>query len=128
MFYDELDALAKEKQFNVIHVLSDGSLDVPLFNGRINFGKTLELLHNFVTDDLLKEYFICGPAGMMSAVNNALQDNGAAKDSIHIEFFENPGQEFKMNDAVSPVQEVIEEPYEGLAQIEVTLDDDVNSF
>jgi len=33
-----------------------------------------------------------------------------------------------MNDAVSPVQEVIEEPYEGLAQIEVTLDDDVNSF
>ncbi|MFT7103311.1 MAG: ring-1,2-phenylacetyl-CoA epoxidase subunit PaaE [Flavobacteriales bacterium] len=128
MFYDELDALAKETKFNVIHVLSDGSLDVPLFNGRINFGKTLELLHNFVTDDLAKEYFICGPAGMMSAVNNALQDNGAAKESIHIEFFENPGQEFQKAEAEAPVEEVILEPYDGSAQIEVTLDDDINTF
>lgn len=128
MFYNELDALAKENQFNVVHILTDGSMDVPLFNGRINFGKTLELLHNFVTDSLPKAYYICGPAAMMSAVNNALQDNGVPKSDIHIEFFENPGQEFQKNEPTTPSVEIIEEPFEGKAQVEVTLDDDVNFF
>lgn len=127
MFYDELDALAKGGNLHVYHILSDGSLDMPLFNGRINFGKTLELLHNFTQDELPKSYFICGPAGMMSAVNNALNDKGVDKSDINIEFFENPGQEFQTAEK-EVVPEVIEEPFDGTADIEITLDDDTNSF
>lgn len=128
MFYDELDELAKKGNLNVYHILSDGSIDMPLFNGRINFGKTLELLHNFAQDSLPKSYFICGPAGMMSAVNNALIDKGVSKDDIHIEFFENPGQEFQTETSEPKVAETIEEPFDGTATIEITLDDETNSF
>ncbi|MFM1932091.1 MAG: hypothetical protein RL226_1394, partial [Bacteroidota bacterium] len=90
MFYSELDEMAADPRLKVYHILSDGSQQEPLFSGRINFGKTSELLYNFTNDGLNKEYYICGPAPMMQGVKEALLDNGIASDCIHMEYFEAP--------------------------------------
>ena len=126
MFYQELDALAEDSRMDVYHVLSDGSLDVPLFSGRINFGKTLELLYSFVKDDLPKEYYICGPSGMMTSVKNALEDNGVEKEHIHLEYFENPGQNAEPRPTIAPPVEEL--AFEGSAHVEVLLDDETFTF
>ena len=126
MFYDELDSLAKDDRLDIYHILSDGSIDVPLFNGRITFGKTLELIYSFIKDDMSKEYFICGPSGMMTSVNNALIDNGVAKEHIHLEFFENPGQEI-LAALSTPAEEPAEdegEAFSGKAAVTIVVDDE----
>lgn len=129
MFYDEIDQLAIDDRMTVYHVLTDGSTGVPLFTGRINFGKTFELLYNFVKDDLPKDYFICGPSGMMSSVQNALIDNGISEEHIHLEFFENPGQDF----AASAHKEELAvegsgDDFEGEAEVTIVLDDETFEF
>lgn len=135
MFYKELDALAEDDRMDVYHILTDGSTGVPLFTGRINFGKTIELLYNFVKDDLPKEYFVCGPSGMMSSVRNALLDNGIDEKFIHMEFFENPGQEFTEEAAVrsnseadASSQEADEDGFEGESEVTIVLDDEEFKF
>lgn len=135
MFYKELDALAVDERMDVYHILTDGSTGVPLFSGRINFGKTIELLYNFVKDEMPKEYFVCGPSGMMSSVRNALLDNGIDQKFIHMEFFENPGQEFTAKLAPNSSEaadanaaEEDEDGFEGEAQVTVVLDDEEFEF
>ncbi len=129
MFYDEIDRLAVDERMTVYHVLTDGSTGVPLFTGRINFGKTLELLYNFVKDDLPKDYFICGPSGMMSSVQNALLDNGIPKEHINLEFFENPGQDFatSISKEEVPIEDNTED-FEGDVEVIVVLDDETFEF
>lgn len=122
MFYQEIDALAEDERLSVYHILSDGSNGTPLFSGRINFGKTTELLYNFVKDDLPQEYYVCGPGGMMQSVQNALNDAGVAKESLHMEYFANPGQEAEKEEVA--VAEEEQEAFEGEATVEIILDDD----
>lgn len=126
MFYKELDALANDPRMDVYHILSDGSTGSPLFTGRITFGKATELLHKFTNDDYTKEFFICGPSGMMKSVENALDDHGVAKENIHLEYFENPDAQLK---SASPKKEVTVQPeFNGTAEIEVLLDDETHHF
>lgn len=125
MFYKELDALAIDPRMDVYHILSDGSTGSPLFSGRINFGKTTELLYNFVNDAMEKEFFICGPSGMMTSVKNALVDAEIAPERIHLEYFENPDQDKQQK--VAP-QESAEDSFAGTASIEVLLDDETYTF
>lgn len=125
MFYKELDALAQSPRMDVYHILTDGSMDSPLFSGRINFGKTTELLYNFANDDLEKEYFVCGPSGMMKSVQNALEDAGIEKERIHLEYFSNPDQ--PAPEAVAPAA-APEVAYDGTTAVEVVLDDETHHF
>lgn len=128
MFYKELDKLAQNPRMNVYHILTDGSMDNPLFGGRIDFGKTLELLYNFVQDDLEKEYFICGPAGMMKSVKNALKDTDIDPSRIHLEYFENPDLAEGNKEKVSSEPVKVQAPFEGEAQVEILLDGDTHEL
>jgi ring-1,2-phenylacetyl-CoA epoxidase subunit PaaE len=129
IFKEELAKLVEEsnERLDVHHILTDGSNDKAIFNGRIDFGKTLELLINFCGDELKKEFFICGPAGMMKSVKNALTDNGAEQDSIHLEYFEAPGEE---NPEVVKDEKTdeIKSGFIGEAKITAILDDEEWNF
>ncbi|MFZ6052985.1 2Fe-2S iron-sulfur cluster-binding protein [Halocola ammonii] len=129
IFKDELDTLAQQNEGRLTthHILTDGSSDKAIFNGRIDFGKTLELLINFCSDDLEKEYFICGPAGMMKSVQNALADNGIEKGKIHLEYFEAPGEE---NPEVVKEEDKdeVKSGFIGDAEITAVLDDEEWNF
>jgi ring-1,2-phenylacetyl-CoA epoxidase subunit PaaE len=121
MFYRDLDRLAQNNRMDVYHILTDGSTGTPLFSGRITFGKTLELLYNFVNDDLDKEYFVCGPSGMMTSVKNALTDAEIPKEKIHLEYFENPDK--PATQKVTPTPAAIQEKEFGQrATVELVLD------
>lgn len=121
MFYRELDRLAQNDRMDVYHILSDGSTGTPLFSGRMTFGKTLELLYTFVTDDLDKEYFVCGPVGMMKSVKNALEDSQIPTEKIHLEYFENPEKSNTPKPAPAP-SVIQDKPFGQSATVEVILD------
>lgn len=90
MFYNELEQLASSPRLDVYHILSDASSDKPMFSGRIDFAKTLDLVSNYVSDSLSKEFYICGPGEMMISAKNALLESGIGSGNIHMEYFENP--------------------------------------
>ncbi len=124
IFKKELEALElSHDQLKVYHLLTDGSSELPIFSGRINFGKTSELLYNFCSDNLPKEFFICGPSEMMNSVQNALVDANINSENIHLEYFAAP------TDSVpTKAIDVTEERYEGMANVKVILDDDEFEF
>lgn len=122
MFKDELFSLSDQNDnFKLYHILSDGSNESPLFNGRISFGKATELLYNFCNDPQHKEFYICGPSGMMVSVQNALEDAQVNQEQIHVEYFEAPDQDplsqQKEEDEVFP-------DFEGPAKVKIILDDE----
>ncbi len=121
MFYRELDRLAQNNRMDVYHILTDGTTGSPLFSGRITFGKTLELLYNFVNDDLDKEFFVCGPSGMMTSVKNALYDADIPAEKIHLEYFENPDKPATPK-VITPPVVIQEKEFGQLATIELVLD------
>jgi len=89
MFKEELEDL-KDKylsRFNLVWVMSRETQDIELFNGRIDYAKTCELLARWVDPGSLDAAFICGPHEMMLAVTQALQDNGVEKLRIKSELF-----------------------------------------
>lgn len=92
IFRQRLDDLKKlhPERLNVYHILSRGTDADALFNGRITHEKASKLLAAFVTDPLLKEYFICGPEQMMMNVSEALERSGVSKKLIHVELFSSP--------------------------------------
>lgn len=132
IFKNELETLSASEgdRFEVHHILTDGSNDSALFNGRIDFAKTTELLFKFVNDDLPKEFFICGPAEMMKSVKNALLDNNISEKLIHLEYFVPPGEENPevIKDESSAPKEELAAAFIGDAKITAMLDDEEISF
>ncbi|MCB0761341.1 MAG: 2Fe-2S iron-sulfur cluster binding domain-containing protein [Flavobacteriales bacterium] len=116
MFHNELSQLAQAHEgLDVIHLFTDRSSGVPLESGRIDFQKTWDLMRAFVADDLPKSFFICGPSGMMKAVQEGLEGLGYYKDQIHMEHFSEPD--------VAPVQKEVPVVGEGTqARVMITLD------
>lgn len=127
IFKDELEKLSEEfGNFNVHHILSGGA-DSALYSGRINFGKATELLYNFCQGSQPREFFICGPSGMMTSVKNALTDAGTENEFIHMEYFETPVSDSSAPEKVQAEEE--DQPaFEGVAHVKVWLDDEDFEF
>ena len=96
MFKEELEDL-KDTYFtrlNLVWVMSRESQDIELFNGRIDYDKTTELLTRWLnlagSPSGIDAAFICGPHGMMLAVAKALEDKGVDKSCIKAELFGTP--------------------------------------
>lgn len=89
MFKEELEDLKDTylTRFNLVWVMSRESQDIELFNGRIDYAKTSELLTRWVDPASIDAAFICGPHEMMLAVTQALQDKGVEKSRIKSELF-----------------------------------------
>lgn len=102
----------------VHHILTCGTHEDTLFNGRITTEKAAQLLGRFVTDSMDKEYFICGPEQMMVNVSEALEKQGVDKKRIHIELFTTP----VTSEAKSPPVTVGEGAFTGVAKVKVIMD------
>jgi ring-1,2-phenylacetyl-CoA epoxidase subunit PaaE len=92
MFKEELEDLKDSflARLNLVWVMSRESQDIELFNGRIDYEKTSELLTRWISPAGIDAAFICGPHDMMLAVTKALVDKGVDKTRIKAELFGSP--------------------------------------
>ena len=96
MFKEELEDLKDTylTRLNLVWIMSRESQDIELFNGRIGYEKTIELLTRWLnlagSPSGIDAAFICGPHGMMLAVTKALEDMGVDKSRIKAELFGTP--------------------------------------
>lgn len=86
---DELEVLAALPQVTVRHILTDGSLDDELYNGRINASKAMSLWNEVVTD-LPTKAMVSGPLGMKKDVLRGLDLAGIPAENIRTEDFHHP--------------------------------------
>ncbi|MEN9560116.1 MAG: hypothetical protein RLZZ502_1327 [Pseudomonadota bacterium] len=89
MFLEELAGLKNQylTRLHLISVLSDEPQDIPLFHGQLDQERCLQLLSTVIPHQQFDEFFVCGPAPMMEATEQALHTLGVAKEKIHIERF-----------------------------------------
>lgn len=74
-------------RLSLIHLLSRQAQEVELLNGRIDEAKVAELLGTVLPAQGIDEAFICGPEGMIEAVERALRAAGLPPQHIHSERF-----------------------------------------
>ncbi len=86
---DELEELSQNKRVNVVHILSDGSLDDELHNGRINASKTM-LLMQTVDTSLPTKVLLSGPKSMKQEVRRGLDLCRVPEADIRTEDFHHP--------------------------------------
>jgi ring-1,2-phenylacetyl-CoA epoxidase subunit PaaE len=89
MFLDELEGLKDRypDRLHLIHVLSREQGVMPLFSGRIDEAKLIELLDRVVSPSPPTRWFLCGPYEMVMAARKVLDDRGLEPDSIRDELF-----------------------------------------
>lgn len=123
MFKEELEDLKDRflNRFNLVWVMSRETQDIELFNGRIDYDKTCDLLTHWVDPASVDAAFICGPHDMMLAVTRALEDKGVDKSRIKAELFGTP---LAVKPRVVQAAELTDEHCE----VEVVLDGSRRSF
>lgn len=132
IFKHELEKLTQKygDRLEIHHVLSREEGEDELLSGRIDEDRARKLLDRYEDPEWDKEYFICGPEGMMNAVNAVLQERGVVEKRIHIELFTSPVE------SEADIEEKKEKRDESLsragddevAQVTVILDDEESSF
>lgn len=95
IFKKQLDQLAEKYpgRLSIYHILNEPelkSIQQELLTGIMIPSKNKALLEKFVNLNQVNEYFICGPAGMMTSVVETLQNLKVAKSNIHLEYFTVP--------------------------------------
>ncbi len=121
MFLSELTHLEDQHHnFNLELIYSQSGGQDALHSGRMNFGKTLELLRLHANDRFNPQAFICGPGDMIKSIKNALLDNNYAESQVHAEYFTAPSE---ISEAVSE-EPMDETEFTGVSQIKVVLDDE----
>lgn len=94
IFREAIEGLKNKymQRLSVYHILSREIMDVPLFNGRIDANKVVDLSKSLIDVDKIDEVFICGPEEMLLSVRQQLTDMGMPIEKIHIELFSSPDQ------------------------------------
>ncbi|MCH8684510.1 1,2-phenylacetyl-CoA epoxidase subunit PaaE [Pedomonas mirosovicensis] len=89
MFMEELAALKDRYmgRLEVLHVLSQGQSDIPLFNGRIDAEKVQAILKHLIDPKAIDYAFVCGPNAMIDTVEATLAKAGVEKKRILTERF-----------------------------------------
>ena len=93
IFFDELEGLKNKymKRFNFINILSRETTDAEIFYGRIDDNKLGEL-GKFLNYEQFDQVYLCGPEELIFTAEAYLQKHGVAKNKIHFELFNTPGQ------------------------------------
>lgn len=90
IFRKKLEALSLKfsGRLDIYHVLSqeEENSDFPFLSGRLNPSKIDSLLSD-IQDDFPREYYICGPTGMIEMVYTHLTSKNIAKSLIYQEKF-----------------------------------------
>ncbi|TMH29491.1 MAG: phenylacetate-CoA oxygenase/reductase subunit PaaK [Betaproteobacteria bacterium] len=89
MFKEELADLKDRflQRLNLVYVMSREPQDIDILNGRIDRDKADALIERWIDVTNVDTAFVCGPDGMMQAVNESLQAHGVPKSKIKIELF-----------------------------------------
>jgi len=95
IFREDLEALKNKymERFSLIHVLSRETMDIPLFQGRIDAEKCKVLAPALIDLEGADEFFLCGPESMIFEVREFLEKSGVASGKIHFELFTTPSQQ-----------------------------------
>ncbi|WKZ66898.1 MAG: 2Fe-2S iron-sulfur cluster-binding protein [Flavobacteriales bacterium] len=111
-------AAAHPDRLHVHHIISQGRGADALHQGRITGERASALMDAFASDELGKEYFVCGPEQMIAAVREVLEGRGVDRRSIHFELFTTP--------VAAPVEKKAaaagEASFTGVADVKVILD------
>jgi ring-1,2-phenylacetyl-CoA epoxidase subunit PaaE len=78
-------------RLTLVHLLSRQPQETALLNGRIDRAKVDELLRTLLPPASIDEAFLCGPEGMIDAVQAALHAHGVAPERVHAERFYSDG-------------------------------------
>ena len=94
IFREEIEDLKNRYmgRLRVFHVLSREASEFPFLQGHIDSEKCSMFFEHFIDVEGLDEAFICGPAPMIDAVRQSLQDAGLDRKQIHFELFASPQQ------------------------------------
>lgn len=92
MFLDELAQLKDRYmgRLEIIHVLSQGQSEVPLFNGRIDADKVRAILKVLARPETIDYAFVCGPGAMIDTVEETLVAEGVERRRVLTERFLSP--------------------------------------
>lgn len=92
VFKSVLDGLLSKHsdRLKVVHSLSQPQGDWNGESGRLTKDKVKALLSSSPEDSLPKEYYICGPSGMMEEAARGLKEMNIPSDCIHEEHFSAP--------------------------------------
>jgi ring-1,2-phenylacetyl-CoA epoxidase subunit PaaE len=86
---DALEAWASHPRVTIKHLLTDGSIDDPLYTGRMDAAK-IPLLWNTLLSDMPKRVLVSGPKGMRDGVLQTLLGLGVDPSHIRGEDFNHP--------------------------------------
>ncbi len=78
-------------RLSVFHVLSQEEQDIPVLNGRLDAERVRLLLRHIVPAASVDHVFLCGPAGMLDAVEPVLAEFGIPPERVHVERFVSAG-------------------------------------
>ncbi|QLL09240.1 1,2-phenylacetyl-CoA epoxidase subunit PaaE [Mycobacterium vicinigordonae] len=89
MFADELADLkdAYGPRMQVIHVLSREARTDELFSGRLDRHRISALLRGLVPVQAADHFWLCGPIGVVTAAQEALDEHGVDISRVHAELF-----------------------------------------
>jgi len=89
MFADDVADLkdAFPARMRLVHVLSREAQEVDLFSGRLDAAKLRALLPATVDVPGVRDWWLCGPFGMVEAAIGVLTELGVPPDKVHRELF-----------------------------------------
>lgn len=122
MFAEELADLKDRypTRLHLVHVLSREQGESPLLSGRIDAERLGRLLETIVPGDVIEEWFLCGPFGMVVAARELLTGRGLPESAVHTELFH-------VDAPPEPVRRPSDEPGAG-AEVTILLDGRSSSF
>jgi ring-1,2-phenylacetyl-CoA epoxidase subunit PaaE len=89
MFAEELADLKDRypTRLHLIHVLSREPSESELLSGRVDADRLRRLLDTIVPGELIDEWFLCGPYGMVIDAREVLAGRGVPDPAVHTELF-----------------------------------------
>ena len=95
MFLEELADLKDRftSRFTLLNVLSRETQGSALLEGRVDQAKVTTLLDTIVPVGDVDDWFLCGPAGMVTGGQDTLAARGADTRHVHLELFHPEGEE-----------------------------------
>lgn len=124
MFQEEIESYLHKypDNFKVINLYTKEESVEPLYKGRIDKEKFMELMRHNKEVQKSDGIYICGPEDMIFDVSAALQDFGVAKDKVHYELFGTP------TDKMKDQNEQVESDFSGTSKVRVIMDGDDFEF
>lgn len=118
IFLEQVEDLKNRylNRLSVYHVLSRQESDSPLFTGRIDAEKCRVFCKTLIDVSHTDDFYLCGPAAMVTILRTTLQEEGADPKKIHTELFFAPGEQVQARLATDDRAPAVE------ARIGITLD------